>query len=105
MAAAVKPNSSVNQAIRRSVAAPATSSATFAILAVARQSADDFADASVEAKTAKNQHQPGSRVQPAVKKETERAAYHNCANEGERQLEGKSWLRRKIRGLLRSRVL
>src|SRR5713226_8895424 len=94
MAAAAKPNKSVSQAIRRSVAAPATSSATLGILAVPRQAAEDFANTCVETETAEDQHQPGPGVQPAVKKETD------CAAEGERQLQGKSRLRCDIRGLL-----
>src|SRR5713226_1555791 len=100
MAAAVKPNRSVSQAMRCSVAAPATSSATLTILAVAGEAADDFANAGVETKTAEDQHQPRPGVQPAINKKTDGAADYNRANEGERQFEGKSRLRCKIRGLL-----
>src|SRR5882762_568247 len=84
MAAAVKPNRSVSQAIRRSVVAPATSSATLTILAATGEAADDLADTGVKAKTAENQHQPRRSVQPAVQKETDRAADDNRADESER---------------------
>jgi len=84
IAAAVKPNRSVSQAMRRSVVAPATSSATLAILATTGEAADDFADTGVKAKTAENQHQPRRGVQPAVQKETDCAADDNRANESER---------------------
>src|SRR6266704_88497 len=99
MAAAAKPSESVSQAIRRSVAAPATSSVTLAILAATGQTAQDFAHAGVKAESAENQHQPGSRVQPAVKKEAQRPAHHNRANESKRQLQGKRRLRCEVRGL------
>src|SRR5260370_31913177 len=84
MAAAVKPNRSVSQAMRRSVTAPATSLATLTILAATGEAADDFADTGVEAKTAENQHQPRRGGQPAVQKETACAADDNRANESER---------------------
>src|SRR5713226_3355750 len=93
IAAAAKPSRSVSQAIRRSVAAPATSSATLTILVVAGQAAQYFAHAGIDAQAAEDQHQPRRRVQPAVKKETECAADYNRSDEGERQLERKTRLR------------
>src|SRR6266852_2067611 len=95
-AAAANPNRSVSQAMRRSVRAPATGSATLAPIVSAWQPAQHFTNACVKAQSSEYHHEPRPRVQPAVKKVSNRAADHNRAREGERQLQGKCRLGRKI---------
>src|SRR6266436_5689728 len=95
-AAAVNPNKSVSPAMRRSVRAPATGSVTLAPIVSAWQPAQHFTNACVKAQSAEYHHEPWPRVQPAVKKVSDRAADHNRAHKGERQLQGKRRLGRKV---------
>src|SRR6266487_6840070 len=88
MAAEVKPNSSVSHAIRCSVAAPTTSSPTLTILAVAREAAQDFADAGVETNAAKHEKENRSCVEPMVEKITEEAAHNDARDKDEWQFHG-----------------